>query len=145
MSSKKVEKTIDATPEEVFAFVTDLKNAAKHVPGILKMKLLSKGEPGVGARFVQERQILGTTQEQEMEIVEFDPPHVYAARAEAHGCEILGRMSLKPSGSGTKLTAEVIVEPKGFTGKLAAPMILKGAEIAMREDLEAMNAALGAG
>ena len=100
MSSKKVEKTISGSPEDVFAFVTDLKNAPKHAPGIERLELLTKGELGVGTRFVQERRILGTTQEQEMEVTEFDPPNNYAARGETHGCEVTGRLSLKSAGFG---------------------------------------------
>jgi carbon monoxide dehydrogenase subunit G len=144
MGSKKVEKTVNASPEEVFAFVTDLKNATKHVPAIEKLEVLTKGKLGVGTRFVQARRILGTSLEQEMEITEFDPPENYAARGEAHGCEVTGSLSLKPAGDKTKVVARVNVEPTGFAGKLAASMILKGAEIAMHEDLEAMKTALEA-
>jgi carbon monoxide dehydrogenase subunit G len=142
MSSKKVEKMVEASPAAVFAFVTDLKNATKHIPGVKKLELLSKGELGVGSRFLQERTILGTTLEQEMEITEFDPPTTYAARGEAHGCEVTGRLSLESEETGTRVRAELTVEPQGFAGKLAASMILKGAEIAMHEDLEAMKSAL---
>lgn len=144
MSSKKVEKTIEASPEQVFAFVTDFRNATKHVASIENLKVLTKGGIGVGTRFVQKRKVLGTSQEQEMEITEFEPSTSYAAQGEAHGCVVTGRLSLKETGGGTKVVAEVKVEPKKFSGKLAASMILKGAQIAMHEDLEAMKTALEA-
>jgi len=80
--------------------------------------------------------------EQEMEVVEFEPPTNYGAEATAHGCRITARMKLSEAGDQTRVDAEVVVEPEGFAGKLAAPMILKGAQIAMLEDVETLKGAL---
>ena len=56
----------------------------------------------------------------------------------------MAKVTLKESGDKTRVAAEVQVEPQGFAAKLAAGMVLKGAEKAMKEDLEAMKAALEA-
>lgn len=142
MKSIKSQKTIAASVEEVFAFVSDLKNSAKRIPSISGLRILTKGKVGVGTRFRQTRSIFGTKQTQDMEIVEFDPPRGYAARAETMGCELIARVGLKQVGGKTQVAAEVRVTPKGFAARLAAGMVLKGAKVAMTEDLEAMKAAL---
>lgn len=145
MKSTKSQKTVAAPIDEVFAFVADLKSSAKRIPSISAFRMLTKGRLGVGARFRQTRSIFGTKQTQDMEIVEFDPPRGYAARAETMGCELVARVDLKPVGAKTLVAAEVRVTPKRFAARLAAGMVLKGAKAAMKEDLAAMKAALEGG
>jgi carbon monoxide dehydrogenase subunit G len=145
MKSIKSQKTIAASVEEVFAFVADLKNSAKRIPSISGMRILTRGKVKVGTKFRQTRSIFGTKQTQDMEIVEFDPPLGYAARAETLGCELLARIELKPVGEKTRVRAEVRVTVNGLAARLAAGMVLKGAKVAMKEDLEAMKAALETG
>ncbi len=142
MKSVNTQKTVAASVEEVFDFVTDLKQSAKQIPSIMKLKVLTRGEIGVGTRFRQTRRILGMEQTQGMEIIEFDPPHGYAARADTHGCELIARIRLKSMKGKTRLTATVSVDPKGLAARLAASMVLKGAGLAMKEDLKAMKDAL---
>ena len=142
MKSVTCQKTINASIEDVFAFATDLKNATANIPSVESPEILTKGAGGKGTRFTQKRTILGTSLEQEMEVVEFDPPANYGAEAVAHGCKVIARMKLSEADDKTAVDAEVVVEPEGFAGKLAAPRILKGAQIAMLEDLETMKSAL---
>ena len=142
MKSIKSQKTIAASVEDVFAFVADLKNSAKHIPSISALRILTRGKVGVGTKFRQTRSILGTKQTQDMEIVEFDPPEGYAARAETLGCELIAKIELRPAGEKTRVVAEVRVTPSGLAARLASGMVLKGAKLAMKEDLEAMKAAL---
>lgn len=142
MKSVTCQKTINASIEDVFAFATDLENAPANIPSVESLEILTEGETGVGTRFTQKRTILGTSLNQEMTVVEFEPPVSYGAEASAHGCKVIARMKLSEAGETTEVDAEVVVEPEGFAGKLAAPMILKGAQIAMLEDLETVKNAL---
>lgn len=58
---------------EVFAYMTDLRNAPEWQSGLLEMRHTSEGPVRIGTKFVGVRRFLGRKIESTMEIVEHEP------------------------------------------------------------------------
>src|SRR5450755_2607660 len=59
--------------DEVFAFVADQTNAASWQSGIVEVRRLTDGPPGVGSRHTFTRTLMGRRMTGENEYVEFEP------------------------------------------------------------------------
>ncbi len=98
--------TIAAPPSRVFDALTDLDNAAAYMPDIVRVKLLTDGEFGVGTRWKETRQmkifkILPIRMSAEIEVTEFAKDQSYTTVAD-DGCNWASyRFALSPSDDGT--------------------------------------------
>jgi len=72
--------TIDASPEEVFDFCSDLRNELAWNPKAEHVDKLGSGPVAVGTRFEARWTNTGMV---EVEVVEFDPPRTWATRSAA--------------------------------------------------------------
>src|SRR5664279_5810399 len=70
---------------EVFAFVADQTNAARWQSGIVEVRLLTDGPPGVGTRHTFTRTLMGRRMTGENEYVTFEPGKQVAFRTTS-GC-----------------------------------------------------------
>src|SRR6188472_2341714 len=71
----KVERSvaIGRSSDDVFAFVADQTNAARWQSGIVEIRRLTDGPPGVGTRHTFTRTLMGKRMSGESEYVAFEP------------------------------------------------------------------------
>jgi len=122
---------IARTPEEVFAFLTDVSNLPKWQSGVHSARR-------EGTQIHESRHMLGRELQTTLEIEEEQPPTVFALRAVASPVPFTVRHELEPSGGGTRLT----VTGEGDAGMLpgfAAGIMARRAEKQFRKDFERLK------
>jgi carbon monoxide dehydrogenase subunit G len=127
---------IDRTPEDVYAYLTDVSNLPKWQSGVHSARR-------EGSLIHESRHMLGRELNTTLEIVEEDPPNVFALRAVNSPVPFSVRHELEPSGGGTRLT----VTGEGDAGLLpgfAAGIMARRAEKQFRKDFERLKRLLEA-
>jgi len=129
---------IERTPEEVFAFLTDVANLTAWQSGVRSAEIAGGGGPRAGARIVESRHLLGRELETTLEIAEYDPPRLFVLRALDSPVPFMVRHELEPAAGGTALT----VVGEGDAGLLpgfAAGIMARRAEKQFRKDFERLK------
>jgi len=121
---------IDAPPNEVFAFASEMENAPQILAGVVGIVKLTDGPVGVGTRYKETRRMRGQEAESELEIVAYQPPDMYAAGAEQDGIKTIYRYTFTPENGGTRVDLVCDVQAGGLK-KLMTPVV---ASILQRED-----------
>jgi carbon monoxide dehydrogenase subunit G len=127
---------IDRTPEDVYAYLTDVANLPKWQSGVHSARR-------EGSQIHESRHMLGRELNTTLEIEEEDPPNVFALRAVNSPVPFSVRHELEPSGGGTRLT----VTGEGDAGLLpgfAAGIMARRAEKQFRKDFERLKRLLEA-
>jgi carbon monoxide dehydrogenase subunit G len=127
---------IDRSPEEVFAYLTDVSNLPAWQSGVHSAEL--DGELRPGARIRESRHMLGRELQTTLEVEEYEPPRMFAIRALDSPVPFSVRHELEPSGGGTRLT----VVGEGDAGMLpgfAAGIMARRAEKQFRKDFERLK------
>lgn len=144
MQGFTVERDVAASPATVFAVASDLRRAAEHMRGIVRVEVLTDGPIGAGTRFRETRRIMKREATEEMVVTGFDPPHGYELECVSHGCRFRTAFRFLPSGEGTRVAVAFQVEPLGrvarLLGFLMRPM-LSGCERELGRDLDDLRAA----
>jgi carbon monoxide dehydrogenase subunit G len=120
---------IERTPEDVFAYLTDVSNVPAWQSGV-KSSTLRDG------RIEESRTLLGRNVDTTLEIVEREEPRVFALRALTGPVRFTVRHELEAANGGTllRVTAEGDV-PGGFAAGLVARQIEKQ----FRKDFERLK------
>ena len=127
---------IDRSPEDVYAYLTDVSNLPKWQSGVHSARR-------EGSQIHESRHMLGRELSTTLEIEEEDPPLVFALRAVNSPVPFSVRHELEPSGGGTRLT----VTGEGDAGLLpgfAAGIMARRAEKQFRKDFERLKRLLEA-
>ena len=127
---------IDRTPEDVYAYLTDVSNLPKWQSGVHSARR-------DGSQIHESRHMLGRELNTTLEIEDEDPPRVFALRAVNSPVPFSVRHELEPSGGGTRLT----VTGEGDAGLLpgfAAGIMARRAEKQFRKDFERLKRLLEA-
>jgi carbon monoxide dehydrogenase subunit G len=122
---------IDRSPEDVFDYLTDVSNLPSWQSGVHSAER-------DGDLIRESRTMLGRTMDNELQIVDEEPPRLFTLRALHSPIPFSVRHELEPSGGGTRLT--VIGEGDtgllpGFAGKLMA----RRAEGQFKKDFERLK------
>jgi carbon monoxide dehydrogenase subunit G len=109
MAGFKRSVTINKPIEEVFDFATDPANAAKLLPGVTSIKMLTEGGMKAGAKFKETRGIKGKERSAIIEITEHKRPEVHAASAAMMGMRATYtfRFFADPAGTRVDMDADV--------------------------------------
>ena len=96
---KRVERTatINAPPDEVFAYLSDLEKLSEWQAGVVSAQRTSKGDMGVGATALVTREIMGNRVEAPLTISEHDPPRRLAIGSEVSGVKAHATLDLEPA------------------------------------------------
>ena len=121
----KIEKsTIVRRPsDEVFAFVADQTNAGRWQSGIVEVRRLTDGPPGVGTRHTFTRTLMGRRMTGENEYVTFDPGKRVAFRTTS-GAGLLASYAVTEMPEGTRLTATIELDTSGIMS-VAEPLVAR--------------------
>ena len=126
----RAELTIEIarTPEDVFAYLTDVSNLPAWQAGVKRATLR-------GGRIEESRSLLGRELCTTLEIVEQEPPRLFTLRALNSPVPFSVRHVLEPSGAGTRLTVTAEGDVPGF----AAGLVARRAEKQFRKDFERLK------
>ena len=121
----KVEKStiVHRPSDEVFAFVADQTNAALWQSGIVEVRRLTDGPPGVGTRHTFTRTLMGRRMTGENEYVAFEPGKQVAFRTTS-GPRLLASYAVTATPDGTRLTATMDVDFSGIMS-VAEPLVAR--------------------
>jgi carbon monoxide dehydrogenase subunit G len=133
--------TVNRPVEEVFAYLTDVRNLPEWQQGVAETR--PEGETGVGARFVEVRTFLGKRLESTIEIVEYEPSRLFTIRVVAGPIPFEVRHTLEPENGGTRIRISGSGEPGGFF-KLAEGLVTRQAQKAAEKDFAKLKQLLEA-
>jgi carbon monoxide dehydrogenase subunit G len=122
---------IARSPEDVFAYLTDVSNLPAWQSGV-------RSAEREGARIHESRHMLGRELHTTLEVAEEEPPRVFAIRALDSPVPFTVRHELEKSNGGTRLT----VTGEGDAGMLpgfAAGIMARRAEKQFRKDFERLK------
>jgi carbon monoxide dehydrogenase subunit G len=111
----RAELTIEIarTPEEVFAYLTDVANVTEWQSGVRSSEL--KGD-----RIEETRSFLGREVHTTLEILESDPPRVFTLKAVNGPVRFTVTHTLEPTGTGTRLAVVAEGDVPGFASGIVA-------------------------
>jgi carbon monoxide dehydrogenase subunit G len=126
----RAELTIEIarTPEDVFAYLTDVSNLPAWQTGV-KSATLRDG------RIEESRSLLGRDLKTTLEIVEQEEPRLFTLRAVDSPVPFTVRHDLEPAEAGTRLTVTADGDVPGF----AAGLLARRAEKQIRNDFERLK------
>jgi carbon monoxide dehydrogenase subunit G len=126
----RAELTIEIarTPEDVFAYLTDVSNLPNWQAGV-KSATLNEG------RIEESRSLLGHELHTTFEVVEQEGPRLFTLRSLGGPLALSVRHELEPADGGTRLTVVADGEVPGF----AAGLLARRAEKQFRKDFERLK------
>ena len=109
---------IEASPEDVFAYVSDLSRHPEWSGTPLRIEKIEDGsEGGVGARFRSVGFMLRKERENELKVTEVDSPNRFVFTAQDSGLgEIVHTFEFTPDGNGTRMVRTVAIPMSAMMG-----------------------------
>jgi carbon monoxide dehydrogenase subunit G len=102
--STSLTQHIHATPEKVWAVISDIPGSAATLSGIDAVQMLSDGPYGEGTRWKETRTMMGRSETVEMWVAQADPPRSTTVKALQGGADYTSRFTLAERDGGTDLT-----------------------------------------
>ncbi len=133
---------IARSPDEVWAYLTDVSNLPAWQSGVRAASIVGGGGPAPGARIEESRHLLGRELHTTLEISECDPPRLFCVRALDSPIPYSVRHELEPTaGGGTRL--RVVGEgDAGLLPGFAVGLMARRAEKEFRRDFERLKTLL---
>lgn len=119
----KLQRSVEtkATPEAVFAYLSDFTHTNEWDPGTVRTVRVS-GDGGVGTIYRNTSKFMGRETELTYEVVDHRPDSVFALRGENSSVIANDTMEIEPAGFASKVTYTADFEFKGL-GRLIAPLL----------------------
>jgi carbon monoxide dehydrogenase subunit G len=95
---------IHASPDKVWAVVSDIPGSAATLSGINAVQMLTDGPYREGTRWKETRTMMGRAETVEMWVDQADPPRSTTVKANQAGADYTTRFSLAERDGGTDLT-----------------------------------------
>ena len=132
---------IARSPEDVFAFVTDLDNLPRWQPTIRDVRW--DGELHEGSEFEETREMLGRRARSRLEVIALEPEREFSIRVVEGPVRLTVRHLLEAVEGRTRLTLDAEGEAGGLM-RLAAPIAERAAARQASQDLERLKELLEA-
>lgn len=137
---------IDRPRCEVWEFITNHANAARWMPNLTSIEVVSEGPVGVGSRFRETRRFKGRDAVAEIEVTAWEPPVEYAAGTPYAGTFFEYRYQLSsPTETSTHLELIATASPRTMLGRLASIPMIRAMERCDGEQLASIKRAIEAG
>lgn len=135
---------IDRPVQDVFTFLSNPLNLPKWQTMIAKIDPVSPGPVQVGSKFTVHSEMLGRKIDGVMDITEYEPPVKFGFKNVAGPMQVHATATLKPVGTGTKVTLTAQGEPGGVF-KIAEGVLAKQVQSQMEENLKRLKSVLESG
>jgi len=113
MISFELSTLIDRPTKDVFAFVSDMNNAPKWQSQVVAIQQISSGPAAVGTTFKTTGELMGRRLEGKAEITDYEPDSKFGFKVDAGPMQVKATVSLKPAGTGTRLSLSGQGNPGG--------------------------------
>jgi uncharacterized protein YndB with AHSA1/START domain len=135
---------INRRPEEVFAYLDDVKRHGEWQEQIVDVQPESDQPMGVGKRVRETRRVPGGDRSMTYEITEHDPPRQSSFRVLDGPIRAVGTVSVEPIGDGSRsrLTFTLDFQGHGLGGKVLLPVAKSQARKQIPKDQARMKALL---
>jgi len=129
----KAEKriVINRPVEEVFAYVGDQRNGPKWQSGLVEVRLMTDGPPGVGTRHTFVRNFMGRKMEAANEYIAYEPDKRITFKTTSGPVPLEASYLFESTAAGTKLTSKIDMQAAGLS-RLVEPLIAAGLRREMR-------------
>jgi len=119
---------ISRSPEDVFAYVTDLSRFTEWQEGVVRAAVEGDQPMSVGSKTTMTRRVGGRERTMTTEVTEYSPPRRFAFRGIDGPIRPSGKGTIEPVGDGTRsrFTFELDFEGHGF-GNLILPLVRRQA------------------
>lgn len=137
---RRVERsaTLPATPEEVFAFVSELGNLPRWQSGVISARRTSAGPMGQGATAHVVRDVMGRRVEAPLRVTAYRPPRQLSVQSTVSGVRATATLELTPAEQGTLARLAMEIRASGLTAFME-PMIAAGAGGELDASLERLR------
>jgi uncharacterized membrane protein len=138
---------INRSPEEVFAYLDDVKRHGEWQEQIVGVEPQSDGPLRVGSRVTETRRLPGGNRKSTYEVTAHDPPRHSEFRVLDGPVRPYGTIAVEPVGDGSRsrVTFEMDFTSHGLAGKIIAPMARKAAAKQVPKDQAKLKKLLEAG
>ena len=115
---------IDRKPEDVFAYLDDVKRHGEWQEQIVDVQPQDDGPLRVGSRVTETRRVPGGNRTMTYEVTEHDPPRQSSFRVLDGPVRAVGTISIEPIGDGSRsrLTFTLEFKGHGLGGKVLLPV-----------------------
>ncbi len=117
-----VETAISASPERVFALLTDVERWPETMVAIERIDMLTEGPVDLGTRFRETRTMFGREAIEEMTVAEISPPQRFVLTATNRGTAYRAEHLLEAHDAGTRLRLIFDGTPQTLAARLLAPL-----------------------
>ncbi|TFD31140.1 SRPBCC family protein [Cryobacterium cryoconiti] len=121
---------VERTPREVFAVISDPREATEFLDNIKRSTKLTAGPIGAGSTFRETRVVGKKESTADLVIAEYEPDTLVGISAEAEGITVTYHYRLAPDGDGTNVDWTCELEANGLR-RMMLPMV---ATIMKKED-----------
>jgi uncharacterized membrane protein len=138
---------INRRPEDVFAYLDDVKRHGEWQEQIVDVEPPSDGPLHVGSRVMETRRLPGGNRKSTYEVTAHDPPRQSEFRVLEGPVRPYGTITVEPVGDGSRsrVTFEMDFTSHGLGGKLIAPMARKQAAKQVPKDQAKLKERLESG
>lgn len=144
MSAIKLNTTVAAPRDKVFATYSDFPNAANYISAIDSIEMLTEGPVAVGTQFRETRTLFGRQATETMEVTRFEPDQQYTLSAVSCGCQFDSHFHFTDAGPNrTEVHVEMESRPLTMAARLMTPLgwLMKGTmKKCLQEDLAQVKA-----
>ncbi|HYP45445.1 MAG TPA: SRPBCC family protein [Propionibacteriaceae bacterium] len=130
MNGFRFSEHIERSPSEVFAVISDPREAIGFLDNITDSKKLTDGPIGVDTTFRETRVVSGRESSTDLRITAYEPDTHVGVRAAAEGITVTYQYRLAPDGDGTRLDWTCELEAGGLR-RMMLPLV---AAIMKKED-----------
>ncbi len=138
---------ISRRPEDVFAYLDDVKRHGEWQGQIVDVQPQGDQPMGVGKRVRETRRVPGGDRTMTYEVTEHDPPRQSSFRVLDGPVRAVGTVAIEPVGDGSRsrLTITIDFEGHGFVGKVLLPLAKSQARKQIPKDQAKMKELLESG
>ena len=122
MSKFHVDELINASPEHIFEFISDLRNVPKWVPGVIRVDHIMGKRISKGTRFFETRVFRGRESKTEMEVIAYEPPFRYSTAFTEGGYTAQFNYTLTSEKKSTRVFLVCVVNGHGVR-KIMEPLV----------------------
>jgi uncharacterized protein YndB with AHSA1/START domain len=143
MASITTSVEIARSPEDVFAYITDVSRHPEWQEGLVSAAMETEGPPGVGSRVVHRRKLGLGSVATTSEITAFEPPRVVSFRGLDGPIRAEGSQRVEAAGEGSRVSFAMEMQGHGL-GVLMLPLARRQAARQVAESHEKLKRILEA-